>query len=120
MTHAIMLTAYQSKVGVDEYCVHFSGTLDECRAQTDRPTEFDTWLKSDFSACDFVENHSLSGDAGKIYRLTEAAAFAKRATATLPKTAPVVAMAGAGFLAGIVVGFALHKPITKRFQGGGK
>lgn len=110
MIHAIILDYYQADAGPNEYRVSVAGSLEYCRAASTLPDSFDSWFRADYSSCVRIENHQLGQLKGAIFRLVEVSevnGFQHGGGGW-----PVAAVAGGTFLAGMVVGAMLTKPLA--------
>ena len=110
MTYAILLDEYQEQVDPDQYAVTFSGTLEDCRAQTNHDGRFESWLKADFvegtSEPTRLENPEGGMDSGRIVELEE---VASPLWAGITKLAVPIAAVGAG-IAGVIAIARRRKP----------
>lgn len=105
MIHAILLDIYQEEVGDEEYAVTFSGTLEDCQAQTNHDGRFETWEKADFHETGSVpiqlEGPTASYDRGRIVSLEEAVAVSGAAFTRMGL--PIAIGLAAGMVAGVVL-----------------
>ena len=110
MVYAILLDDYQPLVGGDEYAVSFSGSREDCEAQTGVDGAFQAWRRADYSA-GWSEPISVSGPLGNRLSGRIVVLQPVRPVAAVPvvpasngmmKTAIVTGLA-AGIIGGLVV-----------------
>lgn len=130
MVYAVMLDNFQHTVRADQWCVHFDGSLDDCKGY-ETLTDPYPWAKSDYGDRVRQEDHPVQGEPGAIYELTPVTNFA----ATLDEvdtrrlapperspaasSAPPIALVMGGFLAGVVAGLLLGR-VPNPFSGDDK
>jgi hypothetical protein len=107
MVFAILLDDYQPQVGSDEYAVSFSGSREDCQAQTGIDGAYQVWRRADYTEGS-SEPITVSGPlgnrlSGRIVALQPVRSLAVKPATSGMMTTVIATGLAAGIIGGLVV-----------------